>query len=166
MGVRPPPPTGYLGDVWFFKWELLSCLTDDDDNDDGDEEEDDDDEEGKDDEEEGGDNDHGDENFNNGGVARDPEYQPTDLNEDEAIQLAIAQSELGQLGQWDGLVVQLRESALAKGRPEMPERESRGLSCTPPVAWDPWPELAVLATLPPPPPASVNRLPLLVPDWP
>ena len=50
--------------------------------------------------------------------AWDPETQPPDISEEEAI--AIANSELDQLGMWDGLAVQLRESSLAQGRPATP----------------------------------------------
>jgi hypothetical protein len=89
-----PRRAGYLGDVRFFKHELRSGLTDDDDypgDADGNEEAGDD----EDGDEEAGD--HDDEHFDNGDVLRDPGYQPADLSEHEAIQLAIAQSKLGQL---------------------------------------------------------------------
>jgi hypothetical protein len=36
------------------------------------------------------------------------------------MKMAIANNELDDLGQWDGLVVQLRASALAQGRPLTP----------------------------------------------
>jgi hypothetical protein len=39
----------------------------------------------------------GDKFFDDGGAAWDPEHQPPDLNEDEAIQFVIAQCELKQL---------------------------------------------------------------------
>jgi hypothetical protein len=48
----------------------------------------------------GGDNDHDD-----GGPAWDPETQPPDISEKEAIALAMANSELDQLSMWDNLVI-------------------------------------------------------------
>ena len=45
--------------------------------------------------------------------AWDPETQPPDISEEEAVAIAIANSELDQLGMWDGLAVQLRDSSLA-----------------------------------------------------
>jgi hypothetical protein len=38
------------------------------------------------------------------------ELQPTNLTEDKAMEMAIAKSELDDLGQWGGLAVQLRAS--------------------------------------------------------
>jgi hypothetical protein len=54
---------------------------------------------------EGRDNDHDDEHYDNGGALWDLEHQSLDLNEDDSIELDIAQSELDQLAQWDGLAV-------------------------------------------------------------
>jgi hypothetical protein len=96
----------YLGDVGYFNWELGVGL---------DEEE----EEDKDD-----DTDDEDTLFDNGGApplpAVDSEIQPTDLGEEEALELEIAKSELEELGRWNGLAIKLRESALAQERPVMP----------------------------------------------
>jgi hypothetical protein len=55
-----------------------------------------------------------------GGPAWDPETQPLDISEEEAIAMALANSELDELAIWDGLAIQLIESALAKGRPMTP----------------------------------------------
>ena len=64
------------------------------------------------------------------------------------MQIAMAQSELDELGRWDGLVVQLRESSLLQGRPATPPgTPPRDLLA--PAAWDPWPP-SPLASLPPP----------------
>ncbi|KAK1684231.1 hypothetical protein QYE76_045079 [Lolium multiflorum] len=57
-------------------------------------------------------NDQSEEHFDNSGEAWNPEHKPMDRNEDEAIELAIAQSELDQLAQWDGLAVQLDKPTL------------------------------------------------------
>jgi hypothetical protein len=72
---------GYLQDVEFNR-ELMTGLTNNDENetDEGEVE----------DFVEGEDNDHGDEHFDNDVATWDPEHQPPDLNEDEAIELAIA----------------------------------------------------------------------------
>jgi hypothetical protein len=77
---------GYLKDIKFSR-ELMTGLTNDDENE-TDEGEVEDFVEGEvEDFVEGEDNDHGDEHFDNGGATLD---QPPDLNEDEAIELAIA----------------------------------------------------------------------------
>jgi hypothetical protein len=143
---------GYLGEVGLFKRELVSGLTN---NDEGDKEEPD------------GDG-QSDEHFDDSGAACYPEHQPSDLNEDEAIQLAIPQSKLAQ---WDGIAVHRHESVLAQGISVTPplttKGEARGLTTAPSVMWDLWSDSTVLATIHPPPPASsVYRLPLLVLDWP
>jgi hypothetical protein len=55
--------------------------------------------------------------FVNGGVpdltAVDLELQPVDLTEKEALELAIAQSELDMLGQWCGLAMHLHGSLMS-----------------------------------------------------
>jgi hypothetical protein len=51
---------------------------------------------------------------------RNPETHPLDISEEEAIAMALANSELDQLAMWDGIVVQLRESSLAQRRPVNP----------------------------------------------
>jgi hypothetical protein len=48
-------------------------------------------------------------------VVVNSEIQPPDLAEEEAFKLVVAQSDLGDLGRWNGLGFQLRESALAQG---------------------------------------------------
>jgi hypothetical protein len=87
-------------------------------------------------------------------VVWDPEHQLPYLTEDEAIQLAIDQSDLDQLAERNGIGFQLRESALAQGTavtlPVTSERQMRSPSATAPVVWDPWPEPPPAATLPPP----------------
>jgi hypothetical protein len=61
--------------------------------------------------------DHQDVMFVNGGVpdltAVDLELQPVDLTEKEALELAIAQSELDMLGQWCGLAMHLHGSLMS-----------------------------------------------------
>ncbi|KAK1602645.1 hypothetical protein QYE76_027284 [Lolium multiflorum] len=60
----------------------------------------------------GGDTDHDDDDE----PAWDPKTQPSDISEEEAIAMALANSELEELNKlamWDGLAIQLRESALA-----------------------------------------------------
>ena len=66
------------------------------------------------------------------------------------------QDELNELALWDGLAIQLRESALAQGRPATPpatptRSNVRALPAAP--AWDPWPQPPARAAVPPPPPA-------------
>jgi hypothetical protein len=53
-------------------------------------------------------------------LEEDDELQLPDLVEDEAMEMAIDNSELDDLAKWDSLVVQLRASALAQGRPLTP----------------------------------------------
>jgi hypothetical protein len=77
--------------------------------------------------------DHSDELFDDGGATWNLEHRPPDLNEDEPIQLTIAQSKLDQLAQWGGLVVQLRESALAQGTPVTPLIGDSGARGTRPI---------------------------------
>ena len=78
-----------------------------------------------------------------GGPAWDPENQPPDISEEEAIAMALAnseQDELNELALWDGLAIQLRESALAQGRPATPPATpTRSNVRAPPAApaWDP-----------------------------
>jgi hypothetical protein len=49
------------------------------------------------------------------------EYQPLDLSEEEAIQRAIEESELLELGQWAGLGAQLAASAsTSRAAPTLP----------------------------------------------
>jgi hypothetical protein len=85
---------GYLSKLRFFKCELLNALTDDDEEAASNKDR----------------NDHEDEGFDDGGAAWDPEHQPPDLTKDEAIQLTIDQSELGQLTKWNNLGFQFRKS--------------------------------------------------------
>ena len=93
-----------------------------------------------------------------GGAPWNPEHQPLDIDEDEAVQMAMAQSELDELARWDGLVIQLRDSALLQGRPSAPpatppqeewEPWPQDANARPPpsAAWDPWPPTAAI---PPP----------------
>jgi hypothetical protein len=81
---------GYLSDVDFVNHELVI------------DEEDEAEEDGH---VEVGDNDHDD-----GGPAWDPEAQPFDFSEEQAIVIAMANRELDRLAMWDGLVVQVLES--------------------------------------------------------
>jgi hypothetical protein len=50
----------------------------------------------------------------------DDELQSPNLTEDEAMEMAIGNSELDDLTQWDGLAVQLRATVLAQRRPTTP----------------------------------------------
>jgi hypothetical protein len=43
------------------------------------------------------------------------QYQPPDLSEEEALRWAIEESELTELGNWEGLVVQLAPSTSSSG---------------------------------------------------
>jgi hypothetical protein len=61
-----------------------------------------------------------------------PEMQPSDINEEEAIVIAMANSELDQLAMWDGPAMQLCESSLAHGRPATAQATSiRIQACAP-----------------------------------
>jgi hypothetical protein len=64
-------------------------------------------------------------------LEEEDELQLPNLMEEEAVEMAIAQSELNRL-QWDGLAVQLRASELAQGRPPTPPATPPAL--TPPPA--------------------------------
>jgi hypothetical protein len=97
---------GYLGELDYFDHEIA---TEEDENENEGEHEDDDHEDyaAK---AERGDNDH-----NNGGPVWDPETKPSDISEEEAIAMALTNRELDELNKlimWDGLAIQLRESAL------------------------------------------------------
>ena len=66
------------------------------------------------------------------------EAQPPDITEEEAIAMAVANSELDQLAMWDGVAVQLRVSSLAQGRQATPPATpTRSQGPPPPTAWDP-----------------------------
>jgi hypothetical protein len=89
-----------------------------------------------------------------------------DISEEEAIAIAMANSELNQLTMWDSLTVQLRESSLAYGRPANPPATPTRMNARAPsdalsTAWDPWPPSPQTA-LPPPPPAY--QLPWRMPE--
>jgi hypothetical protein len=149
FGTREFDPrrrAGFLSDVDYFNRELV---VDDDDDGEYDDDDVDVDEEAEDDEAEyeassdghgqGGDNGH-----DNDGLAWDPETQPPDISEEEAITIAMANSELDQLSMWDGLAIQLCESSLAQERPATPpatptRTQARVPSTAPSMAWDPWP---------------------------
>jgi hypothetical protein len=121
--VRRAPPRGYLADVDYFEREIAAEEEENDQKDadeDGDEDED----------VTMAQYDHDD-----GGPAWDPETQPPDITEDEAIAMALANSELNELAMWDGLTIQIREAAFAQGRPATPPatptRSNQGRSYTP-----------------------------------
>jgi hypothetical protein len=79
--------------------------------------------EDEDEEAERADNDHDDD-----GPVWDPETQPPNISKEEALAMALANSELDKLNEiamWDGLAIQLRESALAQGRPAIPPATRR-----------------------------------------
>ena len=150
----PRRRAGYLGDASFFD----TSATDDDAEDDGEDDDEDDgedDEEDEDNDEDGGEDEEGaggDLDFpggDDGVLPWDPAHQPLDIDEDQALQIAMARSELEELGRWDGLIVQLRESSLLQGRPATPPGTPPRDPLTPP-AWDPWPA-SPLASMPPPP---------------
>jgi hypothetical protein len=83
---------GYLGDIDFFSRELLALFDDD--------EEDMEDKEGT--------------------SKQEDELQPPNLTEEDAMEMAIANTNLDELAPWDGLAIQLRASVLAQGRPPTP----------------------------------------------
>jgi hypothetical protein len=117
---------GYLGDVDYFVRELAA---EENDNEKGEYDDDVDEDEGIEDDDaaeagykpssdghvQGGSNGHDDD-----GPAWDPETQPLDISEEEAIDIVMAKSELDQLAMWDGLAFLFRESSLARGRPTTP----------------------------------------------
>jgi hypothetical protein len=112
---------GYLGDVDYFEREI-TAEEEENDQEDADEDEDED-KDADEDEDEDEDVNMAHYDHDDGGPAWDPETQPPDISEEEAIAMALAnseQDELNELALWDGLAIQLRESALAQGRPATP----------------------------------------------
>jgi hypothetical protein len=89
------------------------------------------------------------------------EYQPSDLSEEEALQLAIEESELVELGNWEGLRAQLAASASSNGAGASSSgagaSTSRALPPPPPPAPEPQPwGYAVWESPPRAPPIQVN----------
>jgi hypothetical protein len=70
--------------------------------------------------------DHDDDIFDNGGTPAspivDPELQPVELTEVEAIEPEIAQNELDELGRWHGLSMKLRNTPTHVAPPALPVR--------------------------------------------
>ncbi|KAK1612183.1 hypothetical protein QYE76_035856 [Lolium multiflorum] len=100
----PPSRMTYLGNIDYFDHEIVA------------EEEENDQEDADEDAYE--EVDMADYDHDDGAPAWDPETQPPDITEEEAIAMALAnneQDELNELALWDELAIQLRESALARG---------------------------------------------------
>jgi hypothetical protein len=108
---------GYVGDLDYFDREIAA---EEEENDDEDADEDEDQYEDDYAAEARTDNYHDD-----GGPAWDPETQPPNISEEEAIAMALANNKLNELAMWDGLAIQLRESALAQGRLATPPPRRR-----------------------------------------
>jgi hypothetical protein len=76
------------------------------------------------------------------GVGVNQDLQPANLMEEEAVEMAITQSDLDHLTQWDGLAIQLRASAHAQRRraspPATPPAPIPQPTPQQPLHW-PWP---------------------------